>query len=57
MIDEWTEISVGAHPTKKAEIFAWAVEMFEDRVEPHDRLPLLYFRHPEDVTLFLLKWS
>ena len=57
MIDEWTEISVGAHPTKKAEIFAWAVEMFEDRVEPHDSLPLLYFRHPEDVTLFLLKWS
>ena len=57
MIDELIEVTVGAHPDKRAVIFAWAVEMFENRVEPHDSLPLLYFQHQEDVTAFLLKWS
>lgn len=54
---ELIEITVGAHPVKRAEIFAWAVEMFGSQVETHDSLPLLYFQHQEDVTLFLLRWS
>jgi hypothetical protein len=57
MINELIEVTVGAHPDKRAVIFAWAVEMFENRVEPHDSLPLLYFQHQEDVTAFLLRWS
>jgi hypothetical protein len=51
------EVTVGAYPAKRAEIFAWAHQVFGDRVEQHDSLPLLYFRDLADAEWFVLRWS
>jgi hypothetical protein len=54
---EWIEVTVGAGKSKRKEIFDWAVKTFGDRVEPHETLPILYFRNQEDAAFFVMRWS
>ena len=54
---EWIEVTVGASKSKRKEIFDWAVKTFGDRVEPHETLPILYFRNQTDVSFFMMRWS
>jgi hypothetical protein len=55
--EELYEVTVGCWWTKRKEIFEWAVKTFGDRVEPHETLPILYFRNKADVAFFMLRWS
>jgi hypothetical protein len=54
---EWIEVTVGAGKSKRKEIFDWAVKTFGDRVEPHETLPILYFRNQADASFFVMRWS
>jgi hypothetical protein len=54
---EWIEVTVGASKSKRKEIFDWAVKTFGDRVEPHETLPILYFRNQADASFFMMRWS
>jgi hypothetical protein len=54
---KWIEITVGASKSKRKEIFDWAVKTFGDRVEPHETLPILYFRNQADASFFMMRWS
>jgi hypothetical protein len=54
---EWIEVTVGASESKRKEIFDWAVKTFGDRVEPHETLPILYFRNQADAAFFMMRWS
>jgi hypothetical protein len=54
---EWVEVTVGASKSKRKEIFDWAVKTFGDRVEPHETLPILYFRNQADASFFMMRWS
>jgi hypothetical protein len=54
---EWIEVTVGASKSKRKEIFDWAVKTFGDRVEPHETLPILYFRNQADALFFMMRWS
>jgi len=54
---ELIEITVGSSEIKRKEIFEWAIKKFGDRVEPHDSLPILYFRDQADAAFFMLKWA
>jgi len=57
MEQELIEITVGAWGDKLEEMTAWAVERFGDQVEPHNSLPILYFRNQADASFFALRWS
>jgi hypothetical protein len=48
---------VGAWGNNLKEIVDWALERFGDRVEPHNTLPILYFRDQADATFFMMRWS
>lgn len=52
---ELYEVTIGGWHTAKQ--INWAVELFGDRVELHDSLPILYFRNRADVEFFMLKWG
>jgi hypothetical protein len=54
---EWVEVTVGASKSKRKEIFDWAVKTFGDRVEPHETLPILYFRNQADASFFMMRWA
>jgi hypothetical protein len=54
---EWIEVTVGASKSKRKEIFDWAVKTFGDRVEPHETLPILYFRNQADASFFMMRWA
>jgi hypothetical protein len=54
---EWIEVTVGASKSKRKEIFDWAVKTFGDRVEPHETLPILYFRNQADASFFMIRWA
>jgi hypothetical protein len=54
---KWIEITVGASKSKRKEIFDWAVKTFGDRVEPHETLPILYFRNQADASFFMMRWA
>jgi hypothetical protein len=54
---KWIEVTVGASKSKRKEIFDWAVKTFGDRVEPHETLPILYFRNQADASFFMMRWS
>jgi hypothetical protein len=54
---ELIEITVGAWGNNLKEIVDWALERFGDRVEPHNTLPILYFRDQADATFFVMRWS
>ena len=57
METELIEITVGTGKTKQKEIFDWAIKTFGYQVEPHDTLPILYFRRQADATFFMMKWA
>ena len=54
---ELIEVTVGASKSKRKEIFDWAVKTFGDRVEPHETLPILYFRNQADAAFFMMRWA
>jgi hypothetical protein len=57
MTEELYEVVIGGSMRKRQEMYAWATDTFGDHVEPHDSLPILYFRNKADAEFFMLRWA
>jgi hypothetical protein len=56
MEQELVEVTILGSANKRRELIDWAKEMFNDDVEEHETLPLLYFKNVADAEWFALRW-